>query len=100
MNFDGKIGGMETKIEVDVRSKVNSMSKGLFRKLRVGRHRFFTADEIALKIGDFDYCGQFTSKVEINGQFSFVTFYVREGEEDLAIINKKIAHHLKLMNDH
>jgi hypothetical protein len=97
--FYVKIGGLAAKIVLDEKIPINVMSKGLFRKMRQQKCKWFTSDPIALKIGDVNYCGQFTSKITVNGISSYVNFYVKVGEEDLALITKKMAQQLGLIDN-
>lgn len=89
---------MPAQVQLDTKSEVNVMSKGMFRKLRLGKFKFFTSDAIPLQIGDFKFCGQFTARIEANGNMSYANFFVRESEESCATINSKMAKQLKLID--
>lgn len=87
---------MPTKVLIEPELPVSVMSKSLFRHLRLNKYKFFTAENIIVKIGELDFCGQFTSKVMINNNVVLTTFYVKDSNEDFAIINKKVADQLGL----
>lgn len=96
--FVGKIGGLAACINLDENMSINVVSKGLFRKLRELKFKFFTSDAIDLKIGDTEYCGQFTSKISVDGISIYANFYIKDCAEDFAVINKKMAQQLKLIS--
>lgn len=84
-------GGMHTKLVIKTECPTNIMSRALFRRLRAEKHTFFTADMIPSKIGNLEFFGQFTSKIEANGKNVMINFYVHEGSEDFVIINRRMA---------
>ena len=94
--YECLIGGMMTKLIVRNHYPTNVMSKETFNKLYNGKYKFFTTDFVPSKVGDFQFSGQFTSKIEINGQIQYISFYVQEGSDDFVTIGKKMASQLKL----
>jgi hypothetical protein len=93
------IGGMPAKLIINSNYPTNVMSKETFKKLYNGKYKFFTTDFVPSKVGDFKFSGQFTSKIEINNQIQYISFYVQEGSEDFVSIGKKMAEQLKLVHD-
>lgn len=89
--YDAVIGGMPSKITVEPSNPINLMSTAMFQKMRAGKYLFFTADTLPMKTSSFELCGQFTAKIEINKIFQLISFFVKEGTEDYAIINKKMS---------
>lgn len=94
--YECLIGGMMTKLVVRNNYPTNVMSKETFKKLYNGKYKFFTTDFVPSKVGEFQFSGQFTSKIEISGQIQYISFYVQEGSDDFVIIGKKMAEQLKL----
>lgn len=70
-------------------SPVNVMSKGLFRKLRVEKHKFFTSEMFPVTMGDKKYCGHFTAKLKIANLWAIANFYVEEGTHETVYITDK-----------
>lgn len=91
-----KIGGMPSKLIIDESCQMNIMSRALFRKLREEKWVFFTSDMVPLKVGDIEFRGQFTTKIEMNGSSVLINFYVQDGTTDVVVINKRIAESLKI----
>lgn len=53
---------------------------------------------MTMKVGDFEFCGQFTSKIEAAEKvIPITTFYVQEADMDFVTINKETAHKLNLI---
>lgn len=94
--YDCLIGGMPSKLAVKSHYPTNVMSKDQFKKLYTGKYKFFTTDFVPSKVGDFTFSGQFTSKIEINNQIQYISFYVQEGSEEFVVIGKKMADQLGL----
>lgn len=94
--FNCLVGGMPTKLIIDKNYPTNVMSKETFKKLHSGKYKFFTTDFVPSKVGDFQFSGQFTSKIEINNLIQYISFYVKEGSEEFVTIGKKMADQLKL----
>lgn len=92
-----KIGGMLTKVLIDLNLPVNVMSKGLFRKLRMGRYSFFSVDIVPLTVGGVEYYGQFSTQVESGKIHHYFNFYVIQDESDFVAINKKAAEMLSII---
>lgn len=94
--YDCLIGGMASKVVVKSHYPTNVMSKEQFKKLYSGKYKFFTTDFVPSKVGDFTFSGQFTSKIEINNQTQYISFYVQDGSEEVVTIGKKMAEQLGL----
>jgi hypothetical protein len=94
--YDCFIGGMLSKVVVKNHYPTNVMSKEQFKKLYSGKYKFFTTDFVPSKVGDFTFSGQFTSKIEINNQTQYISFYVQDGSEEVVTIGKKMAEQLGL----
>lgn len=90
------IGGKSAKATVGPYS-LNIVSRAHFRALRNARFSFFSTEAVEdLTIGDIKFIRTFDTKIECNDKkLSHASFYVREGDENIIILNKKTA---KLLN--
>lgn len=80
-----------------MKTPVNVISEGSFRKIKEAKFKHFASEQIPLKLGELNFRGQFTTKMEANNQVTFANFFVREGNDDAAIINQKTAKRLKMI---
>lgn len=90
------IGGIESTFCIETLSSVNVMSSAEFKRLRIRNFSFHTSDMIPVKVDGFDFLGQFTSQIEVNGKFRFVNFYMQESSREFVILNRKMGNYLDL----
>jgi hypothetical protein len=100
MIYDCLIGGKESKFIIEKDYPTNVISKILFRKLRERKFSFYTSEMVATKIGNYEFIGYFTSKIDLNGKSFYINFSVRDDENiDFAIINKRMAEILHIPHE-
>lgn len=94
------IGGKSATATVGPYS-LNIVSRGHFRALRLEKFYFFCSDRLEdLTIGDIKFIGSFATKIECNNRkLSYATFYVREGDESVIILNRKTAKYLNIIQE-
>lgn len=94
------IGGKPAAATVGPYS-LNIVSRAHFRALRLEKFSFFSSEAVEdLTIGDIKFIGTFGTKIECNDRkLSFASFYVREGDENVIILNRKTAEFLKIIQE-
>jgi hypothetical protein len=96
--YQCEIGGMATKYVIKQSYPANVISKGLFRKFREEKHHFQTCDMVPISMENMKFTGHFTTLISGPCLKTFyITFHVREGNEDFVILNKRMAQLLGLI---
>lgn len=96
--FECSVGGKLVKCTVKD-TKVSIASKGIFRKLRMEKFKFFTWNEVSSTSGNLQFIGSFTAAVKVEKQSgsSLISFYVQDSLEEFLIIDNAMAKKLKMI---
>lgn len=100
MNFkvfhDCIIGcGMSVKFIHEPQSPVNIMSKIKFKELCIKKLIFITSEMVSIIVDGQEFCGVFTTKLEVNKRCIWTNFFVRDDIEEHVVISSKTLEFLK-----